>query len=159
MLTTMTECVKIALCDLGFRCFHKILDLAWSLVLSPGLESKLRQALLSWLIINVVKCRNDIFTPKPVVLRLAAWFQPDLCNRSYRGKPFWLISTLNTCFSLIKVYIFLIRTTSWTWKCNPFANWLKIDENCRFPHIAFFGRPFWIEVINESGWFAIPKPI
>ena len=81
----MTECVKIALCDLGFRCFHKTIDLVRSLGLPPGLERKLRQALLSLLLNNVPKCRDDVFSPKPQASCSKACFRPDLCNRSYRG--------------------------------------------------------------------------
>ena len=80
-------------------------------------------------------------------------------NKGSRGEWIVLILSLNIDFSRpIKVYIFLIRTTNLTWKCNPFTIWFEIDENCRFPQIALFGRPFRIEDINGNGWFTIPKP-
>ena len=131
------------------RSKQTFLDLIFDLSFRTRVKAARRKTKLTSLTANLFRTR-----PLGELSLCLRWF---VLHRVYRGKWIWLIFSLDIDFSPIKLYIFLIRTTSWTWKCNSFAIWLKIGEICDFSILVFFGQPFWIEDINRKSWNSIPS--
>ena len=79
------------------------------------------------------------------------WF---VLHRVYRGKRIWLISSLDIDFSPIKLYIFLIRTTSWTWKCKIHLQFgWKLTKIVVFPTLLFSVGHFGYKILTEMADF------
>ena len=86
------------------RSKQTFLDLIFDLSFRTRVKAALRKTKLTSLTANLFRTR-----PLGELSLCLRWF---VLHRVYRGKRIWLISSLDIDFSPIKLYIFLIRTTS-----------------------------------------------